>query len=689
MRCNRMLGLGGILMWGAAASAQPAVEVDLNGLSTSTHVHRTHGSAGTGASGVPVAGGFDCDGDGHRDSAMAAMRASPMSRTEAGEIYLVFGDGTTSGTLDTAVVQERILRFAGVVTQENAGSEIWMDDVTGDGLGDLLIARQNFSSGGRIGNGALTIIVGAASLRTQSQALALSDDYFDLGSPPAGSTITTIEGANTLDRLGIWMRTGDVTGDGVADIVVGADQQLNNAEVHAGVVYVIRGGSHLAANQTIDLASFGTTALAGNLARVTPPNSSGEHHFGATVQIADLDGNSRGEVLIATALNRAGAALDPSGAPGGGHPVGGSTDGSVYILWDDNFPAGVWTAGLTLDASSLPGSRTLIHGGIKNVSFGEELLGGLDFDGDTNADLFVGDLAGDLSSLMNRSFSGSGHVLYNAATLKGLTFDMDNPPMGLVTSTFVGAEGGDIAGDTAAQGDIDGDGIGDLVFSAPHGSPFGRNEAGIVYVLFGASGGWPSFVDLFPSAIPDPSVLRMATLYGANGASGDAGDVLSYSAAAGDIDGDGRTDLITNEMQGNGVLPGTEDTGNLIIVSGRRLSGQICRLDVDASGAVVGATDGVYVFRHLSGLITVVPVSFRTVDPLIPIDLVVAANIDAMGMDLDVDDNGSLVAATDGVYIFRRLLGLETIVPLPFRGLDPSIPSDEVIAANIDALCPN
>jgi hypothetical protein len=95
----------------------------------------------------------------------------------------------------------------------------------------------------------------------------------------------------------------------------------------------------------------------------------------------------------------------------------------------------------------------------------------------------------------------------------------------------------------------------------------------------------------------------------------------------------------------------------------------------------------VYIFRHLLGLQTIVPTSFRTLDPSIPDDATIAANIDALGAGLDVDDNGQVQASTDGVYIFRYLLELQVIVPASFRTLDPSIPDDETIAANIAALC--
>lgn len=674
-----------VLLTAGSAAAQPAVVVDILGLSSAGgYFSRVHGSTGDGSFGVPVAGGADCNGDGHADTAMSAFLASPLGRTQAGEVYLVFGDGSITGILDTAVVQNRILRIAGVGASENAGNEVWMDDVTGDGVGDLLIGRQNFTLGGRIGAGALTIIVGGAGLA----AHAATHAYFDLAAAPMGSTVTTFVGANALDRLGIWMRTGDVTGDGIADIIVGADQQTHAGAIHAGVVYVIRGGSHLAANQTIDLASFGSTVLEGHLARITPPPGSSHHHFGGTVEIADLDGNGRGDLLIATALNRAGASRDPAGAPGTAHGSGGSSDGSVYIVWDDNIPVGMWTAGLTLDTAALPGTRTLIHGGVRNVSFGEEMIGGRDYDGDGAADLFVGDLAGDGSIALDRPFSGIAHVLYDAASLKGSTFSLDLPPLGLDVSTFVGAATGNILGDTAMHGDFDGDGFDDVAFSAPHGSPIGRTRAGILYVSFGRPSPWPPFVDLHPSSIPPPATLRMTAVYGALGAAGsDAGDTLAYSGAAGDIDGDGRPDLIVNEMQGNGTSPAAEDVGNLIVISGRRIAGQLCPLDVDQNGVAQAQTDAVYVFRRQLGLGTVVPPAFRAIDPSIVADVVVAANVDALGAAADVDGNGVVAAATDGVYIFRRRAGLINVVPPAFRAIDPGIPSDAIVGANVDALC--
>lgn len=115
-----------------------------------------------------------------------------------------------------------------------------------------------------------------------------------------------------------------------------------------------------------------------------------------------------------------------------------------------------------------------------------------------------------------------------------------------------------------------------------------------------------------------------------------------------------------------------------------------CALDVDASGAAAANTDGVYIFRALPPTLqNVVPPAFRQLIPGIPADPVVLGNVNAILPLLDVDDRNGAQGSTDGVYIFRALPPtLQTIVPTTFRQLDPTIPSDGVIGANIDALCP-
>ncbi|MCH8929655.1 MAG: FG-GAP repeat protein [Proteobacteria bacterium] len=546
--------------------------LDLNGLSVANGLIRVSGAESTGAFGVPVAGGFDCDNDGFLDYARSEMLASPFSRVNAGQVRLIFGDGRIMQSIDTAVPNANILTIAGSAPNEVTGSEIWMDDVTGDGLCDLLIARQNFKepASGRIGAGALTILVGNSTLRD----LAANGVILDLAAPPPNVTLFTLVGAAELDRLGMWVRTGDVTGDGIADILVGADQEDNASESNRGAAYLIRGGVHLDANLTIDLAAFGATALAGHIAKITPPPGSADYHFGATVALADLDNNGRSEVLIAAALSRIGGSLLADGAPNNSAiRHGGNPGGSLFIVWDDNFPLGTsWANGFSFSVDNAPGSTTRIDGGsvpnlFSNERFGEELLGGLDYDADGTADLFVGDISG--VSRADRVRAGVGHVFFSASLLRNQHFSMSTGPAGVRTTTILGPAGS-ISGDTSLHGDIDGDGIADLAIASPLENPLGRVQAGVVHILWGQAGPWPEVIDLQNDRQPDPAVFAITNIFGANGERSvdDTGDTLMYSAAAADMDRDGKIDLIINEMRGNGVSPAALDVGNLLIISG-------------------------------------------------------------------------------------------------------------------------
>jgi len=168
----------------ALAAAQALQTVDIAELSTADQLRRVHDSVGDGSRGVPVAGGGDVDGDGSVDYAMASMQASVLGRAAAGEVYLLFGDGTVSGSLDTAPFQADILKIAGAGPSETAGSVLWMDDVTGDGLADLLVARQNYThtpdDPHRTGAGALTILVGGGAVRSFAETAAGLSEHLDL-----------------------------------------------------------------------------------------------------------------------------------------------------------------------------------------------------------------------------------------------------------------------------------------------------------------------------------------------------------------------------------------------------------------------------------------------------------------------------------------------------------------------------
>lgn len=123
------------------------------------------------------------------------------------------------------------------------------------------------------------------------------------------------------------------------------------------------------------------------------------------------------------------------------------------------------------------------------------------------------------------------------------------------------------------------------------------------------------------------------------------------------------------------------DSGEVVVTN--------CLLNVDGKGSTAtGITDGVYIYRALVGLGKVVPDLHRSQDPTIPSDAVIGARVDSIYSLLNVDGKNGTQGITDGVYVYRRLVGLGKVVPDLHRSQDPTIPSDAIVGGNIDALCP-
>ena len=197
----------------------------------------------------------------------------------------------------------------------------------------------------------------------------------------------------------------------------------------------------------------------------------------------------------------------------------------------------------------------------------------MDLDGNGTGDLFVGDFVADGTASRLRPLSGIGYIFYDAHRLKGFPFNLDNLPAGLTLIRILGPRTGAIGADTLIMADFYCDGFGDLLFGSPHAYPQGRRSAGAIHVLYGQAEPWPSTIDTAPGALPSSTQIRITEIHGARGgAPNDAGDTFCYSVSAGDADGDRVADIVTNEMAGNGLAPGTIDVGNLVVFSGAYVS---------------------------------------------------------------------------------------------------------------------
>ena len=155
---------------------------------------------------------------------------------------------------------------------------------------------------------------------------------------------------------------------------------------------------------------------------------------------------------------------------------------------------------------------------------------------------------------------GTGCKLRGHHPRKKLWVRLGARPKEIVTTLIIGARSGDLAADTAAAGDFDGDGSDDLAIASPHFDPPGRDSAGAYHVLHGRRGRWPETVDL--ASLPDPSLVRTTEIYGAQVTSvasrhrhvplGRAANRISLGPGQLALDGGGHS---SNERPGRNLEP--------------------------------------------------------------------------------------------------------------------------------------
>jgi Ca2+-binding RTX toxin-like protein len=217
------------VIFGKAQGFGPVLELaDLDG----KNGFRMDGAAAKDRSGRAISSAGDINGDGYADMAIGAMLANPSSGARAGSTYVVFGKpGGFAPTLDLGDLNGvNGFRIDGKAQERSGVSVATAGDVNGDGFGDLIIGAYYANPNGD-NSGSSYVVFGKAS--GFGSAINLSTLN--------GSNGFRIDGAADYDQSGRAVSAaGDVNGDGLGDLLVGAPGASHNGEM-SGSSYIIYG----------------------------------------------------------------------------------------------------------------------------------------------------------------------------------------------------------------------------------------------------------------------------------------------------------------------------------------------------------------------------------------------------------------------------------------------------------------
>ncbi|WP_310622361.1 tandem-95 repeat protein [Flexibacterium corallicola] len=477
--------------------------------------------------GYSVASAGDVNGDGIDDILIGAMAANDIGYGGAGESYVVFGKDTQSEGQFWTV--SNVISYMngtdgfiveGASAGDNSGYSVSSaGDVNGDGVDDILIGARYADPNGQDKAGESYVVFGSS---TGNFAPTLNLSTLD------GQNGFALKGVNTLDQAGYSVASaGDVNGDGIDDILIGAPQAAGNGNADAGETYVVFGKE----------GSFGASY---DLSTLNGPNGftvsgaySGDEAGTSVASAGDVNGDGIDDILI--------------GAPGWDSPSSANVGVAHVIYGKNTLTEGNFAD--NFDLESLDGSNGFtLHGTQAQSLTGFSVSSAGDINGDGIDDILIGAPSAALKSDIE---AGAAYVVFgkNTATEGEFAASIDLESLdGTNGFALTGADYFDLAGaSVASAGDVNGDGIDDLLIGAMQADPGGEILAGETYLVFGkdttTQGGYGATFDL--------QALNGSNGYVLKGLPEENFFGRSVSAA-GDLNNDGIDDILIGTNDGSG-----------------------------------------------------------------------------------------------------------------------------------------
>ncbi len=447
------------------------------------------GAAFDDRAGVSVAGAGDVNGDGIDDVIVGAYGVYFNNRTASGAAYVIYGQPSSTKLDLNTLTASQGFQIGGAEQGHLAGMSVaGAGDVNADGFDDVIVGASLTGYHSRTSSGSAYVIYGQATSAT-----------IDLNALAAGRGFR-IDGATAGDWAGYSVAgAGDVNGDGNDDVIIGAPQAGYNSRATSGATYVIYG---LAANPNIDLASL----TAGQGFRIDGA-AAGDWAGYSVSGAGDVNGDGKGDVVIGAYEADYNSRAE---------------SGAAYVIYGG-------TANANLDLGTLTTSRGFrVEGADTNDFTGKSVSGAGDVNGDDIGDVIIG---ADLADGPSRPDAGVSYVIYGQISGTNIDLAALAPGQGF---RIIGAEIGEYAGwSVSGAGDVNSDGLGDVVIGAYGAGHNSRPGSGSAYVVYGQA----TNTDLDLAGLASERGFRI------DGAEDDI-RTGNWVGGAGDVNGDGRDDVI-------------------------------------------------------------------------------------------------------------------------------------------------
>ncbi len=408
----------------------------------------------------------DVTGDGVMDVVAGAQFGTVDGVSEAGFILVFRGRTTPQGTptatltVPGAVMDDHLT--SAVDTAFGASDQgLFLEDVTGDGVLDIVAAAALADVGGVLNAGAVYVWKGGPGLHGSQAPTACLVSPHPVAEDRLGESARFNDTGLVFD---------DVTGDGVRDLLVKSEFADILGTVDAGALYVWEGGSGLT-GQPLPTATLTIPGAA--------PGDRLTGTCGQGVFTHDLNGDGTRDVLAIASF------ADQEAV----------SDGAIYYWTGGPALAGQPTPDATF---SVPGASDSDFLGCSFADYG--FLEVADVSGDGLDDLVVANTYADLGGVEN---VGAIHVFQGSVSWSGAQSPLASLSVSGASAEDYLVSQGDRSMFTV---DVTGDGILDVVASASWADVSGVEDAGAVYVFAGGTG---LFGDVAPAAsltIPGASV---------------------------------------------------------------------------------------------------------------------------------------------------------------------------------------